>query len=45
MKIVHRLVAETYLPNPNKLMEVNHIDGNKVNNIYISDSKRSLIDS
>lgn len=29
---VHRFVAETYLPNPNKLPQVNHIDGNKLNN-------------
>ena len=28
---VHRLVALTYLPNPNKLPIVNHIDGNKHN--------------
>lgn len=29
---IHRLVAETYLPNPNNLKTVNHIDGNKSNN-------------
>lgn len=29
---VHRLVALTYLPNPNNFPEVNHIDGNKANN-------------
>ena len=29
---IHRLVAETYIPNPNNLPEVNHKDGNKRNN-------------
>ena len=29
---VHRKVAETYIPNPNNLPCVNHIDGNKLNN-------------
>lgn len=31
-KAVHRIVAETFLPNPNGLRDVNHIDGNKSNN-------------
>ena len=29
---VHRLVAEAFIPKPNDTYEVNHIDGNKLNN-------------
>ena len=32
--LVHRLVAITHIPNPDNLPEVNHKDGNKLNNHY-----------
>lgn len=31
-RTVHRIVAETFIPNPNNLPQINHIDGNKKNN-------------
>lgn len=31
---VHRIVAETFIPNPNNYKEVNRIDENKANNNY-----------
>ena len=30
---VHALVAETFIPKPDQAQEVNHIDGNKLNNV------------
>lgn len=32
--LVHRLVAQTFIEKPSHLYEVNHIDGNKLNNHY-----------
>lgn len=31
-KTIHRMVAKAFIPNPNELQEVNHKDGNKLNN-------------
>ncbi len=33
---IHRLVAMAFLPNPNNYLEINHIDGNKLNNNSIN---------
>ena len=50
--LVHKLVALTYLPNPNNLAQINHIDGDKYNPklsnlewISASDNIKHSIDS
>ncbi len=30
--LLHRIIAKAFIPNPDNLPEVNHIDGNKANN-------------
>ena len=32
LRSVHRLVAQTYIPNPDNLPQINHIDEDKTNN-------------
>nr|DAG98228.1 MAG TPA: homing endonuclease [Crassvirales sp.] len=35
-KLVHRLVAETFIPNPDNLPQIDHIDANRFNNTVIN---------
>ncbi len=32
--LVHRLVAETFIPNPRSLTKVKHLDENSLNNVF-----------
>lgn len=47
--LIHRLVAETYIPNPKKYPQVNHINGNKsdnrVENLEWCNNSQNLIHS
>lgn len=33
---IHRLVAKAFVPNPRGYLEVNHLDGNKLNNSFLN---------
>ena len=39
--LIHRLIANLFIPNPENKPEVDHIDGNKANNAGIISSAKS----
>lgn len=41
-KLIHRLVAQAFLPNPNNLPEVNHINEVKTDNVIILNEDESI---
>lgn len=42
-RTIHRLIAEAFIPNPNLKPQINHIDGDKLNNTILLDNDSNII--